>query len=79
MGLSGPGHQEEFAPGRGFPGAGVGTIAVLKWHSHVLEQVFRALHQYDAIKRRMFTHGTADSISSYYKLNKEKKCKIYRE
>lgn len=79
MGLSGPVHQGEFATGRGFPGAGVGTIAVLKGDSHVLEQVFSALHQYDAIERGMFTHGTADSVSSYHKLSKEKnKCKIYR-
>lgn len=46
----------------------------------MLEQVFSALHQYDAIERGMFTHGTADSVSSYHKLSKEKnKCKIYRE
>lgn len=78
MCLSGPVHQGEFATGRGILRAGVGTIAVLKADSHVLEQVFSALHQYDAIKRGMFTHGTADSISSYHKLSKEK-CKTYSE
>lgn len=80
MGLSGPVHQGGFATGRGFLGAGASTIAVLKGDSHVLEQVFSALHQYDAIKRGMLTHGTADSVSSYHKLSKEKnKCKIHRE
>lgn len=80
MGLSDPVHQGELATGRGFLGARVDTIGVLKGDSHVLEQVFSALHQYDAIKRGMFTHGTTDSISSYHKLSKKNnKCKIYSE
>lgn len=46
----------------------------------MLEQVFSALHQYDAIERGMFTHGTTDSVSSYHKLSKgENKCKICSE
>lgn len=80
MGLSCPVHRGKFATGRGILRARVGAIAVLKADSHVLEQVFSALHQYDAIKRGMFTHSTADSISSYHKLSKEKnKCKTYGE
>jgi len=60
--------------------AGLGTTARLKRDSHVLEQVFSALHQDDAIERGVFTHGAADAISSYHKLSKEKnKCKTYGE
>lgn len=50
------------------PRATARTVLVLKGDSHVLEQVFGALHEYDAVERGMFTHGAADSISSYHKL-----------
>lgn len=55
------------------------TAAALRGDSHVPEQVFSALHQYDAVERGMLTHGTADAVSSHHKLRREKnKCKTYR-
>lgn len=41
---------------------------VLPPDSHMLEQVFRALHQDDAVEWRVFTHHAAGAIPAHHKL-----------